>query len=213
MSDRWGVPDWREAENYGSTEAWDLDRWRWEFTRRKKEYRRDYIAALASLPDPRAAISSGGSQPGAIAHCGAEKYGLPAFYDPRVSEWSHDPRPRWMTGLWPLLELLEPDRLVFLGSQPHRSMFSFDLEKPLKPQLEEAERGLAALQKASQKSGAKKPAETKPAKWLRNLRVVDARDTGATWGEIVATVSMCPATQTVGSARDAEKAGRRGIGI
>ena len=32
-----GLPDWRNKESY--TKNWNLDRWRWEFTRRRPDIR------------------------------------------------------------------------------------------------------------------------------------------------------------------------------
>ena len=35
----WGLPDWRDEGSYGETEAWDVMRWRWEFSRRREDLR------------------------------------------------------------------------------------------------------------------------------------------------------------------------------
>jgi hypothetical protein len=43
----WGIPDWREAEAYGNTNRWSLNRWRWEFYRRREDLR-DYFGANAA---------------------------------------------------------------------------------------------------------------------------------------------------------------------
>lgn len=35
----WGIPDWRDPEGYGDTESWSMNRWRWEFYRRRDDLR------------------------------------------------------------------------------------------------------------------------------------------------------------------------------
>jgi hypothetical protein len=35
----WGIPDWRDARAYGDVKRWTLDRWRWEFYRRRDDLR------------------------------------------------------------------------------------------------------------------------------------------------------------------------------
>ncbi|MEM5521515.1 hypothetical protein [Sulfitobacter sp. AS59] len=35
----WGIPDWRNEEAYGDVKEWSLDRWRWEFFRRREDLR------------------------------------------------------------------------------------------------------------------------------------------------------------------------------
>jgi hypothetical protein len=35
----WGLPDWRDPSAYGDTKSWEIQRWRWEFYRRRKDVR------------------------------------------------------------------------------------------------------------------------------------------------------------------------------
>lgn len=35
----WGIPDWRDPEGYGDTASWSMNRWRWEFYRRRDDLR------------------------------------------------------------------------------------------------------------------------------------------------------------------------------
>ncbi|WP_422001179.1 hypothetical protein [Roseovarius mucosus] len=35
----WGIPDWRDAEAYGDIANWSMNRWRWEFYRRRDDLR------------------------------------------------------------------------------------------------------------------------------------------------------------------------------
>lgn len=36
----WGIPDWRNPEDYGDVKSWSFDRWRWEFFRRRDDLRK-----------------------------------------------------------------------------------------------------------------------------------------------------------------------------
>ena len=36
----WGIPDWRDKEAYGDVDGWTIDRWRWEFYRRRDDLRK-----------------------------------------------------------------------------------------------------------------------------------------------------------------------------
>jgi hypothetical protein len=40
----WGIPNWRDPASYGDTGKWSWDRWHWEFTRRREDVRRDFLA-------------------------------------------------------------------------------------------------------------------------------------------------------------------------
>lgn len=50
----WGLPDWRDSSSYknsfGDPSEWSFERWRWEFVRRREDYRAAFasLAALAS---------------------------------------------------------------------------------------------------------------------------------------------------------------------
>lgn len=36
---KWGIPNWCDAEAYGDVTVWTLNRWRWEFFRRRRDLR------------------------------------------------------------------------------------------------------------------------------------------------------------------------------
>jgi hypothetical protein len=40
----WGIPNWLDSASYGDTTKWSWDRWHWEFTRRRDDVRRDFLA-------------------------------------------------------------------------------------------------------------------------------------------------------------------------
>ena len=39
----WGIPDWRDPNAYGDTTQWNKLNWRWEFIRRRDDYREDFL--------------------------------------------------------------------------------------------------------------------------------------------------------------------------
>ncbi|SKA28375.1 transcriptional regulator domain-containing protein [Consotaella salsifontis] len=43
----WGTPPWRDLDEYGYYNGWSDDRWRWEFLRRRPEYRAEFEALAA----------------------------------------------------------------------------------------------------------------------------------------------------------------------
>lgn len=48
----WGIPDWRDATAYGDVKNWSVNRWRWEFYRRREDVRRyfdEYAAGWFNL--------------------------------------------------------------------------------------------------------------------------------------------------------------------
>ncbi|MFC3447666.1 hypothetical protein ACFOLL_16990 [Falsochrobactrum ovis] len=42
IATEWGLPDWQDESSYGNTSSWSFMRWRWEFTRRRDDYRNDF---------------------------------------------------------------------------------------------------------------------------------------------------------------------------
>lgn len=52
----WGLPDWRDASSYrnsfGDPSEWSFARWRWEFLRRREDYR-EAFASLAATASER----------------------------------------------------------------------------------------------------------------------------------------------------------------
>jgi len=190
---------------YSNYSEWGLDRWRWEFLRRRNDYRRDYVAAYQTQ------IASGFIQADEnerFFNCDAAiKYELVFFYDPEISDWGEE-GPSWYE---PRIMLSSPI------DQSHRwwqfKTLTFDLSKPIFPQLEAAkvildeEQGLANLTPQEQMtltygpeySGGRdipmdklekelnhKPRAMKfePSHWALYLRVLDAREAAATLSQI-----------------------------
>lgn len=208
----WGVPDWRRVDDYGDTEAWSDRRWRWEFTRRRPDYRQDFEAAWdgSSELDPLAIdldaeeidrlFRSRGVRALPFWHANARKYGLGRFYDPIIGDWfgfGPEGTSEWNSGLivggvdrWQ--SFINEEGEVAEAERPHLLPLTFDLRRPLAPQLKIARETLARHQAFFHSKHAKPEAPRRStraikqhkANWLRYLRLLDARAAGASLSQM-----------------------------
>jgi hypothetical protein len=219
----WGVPDWRDGSAYPSRpeDFTDLEWW-WEFTRRNLEYREIW---LRHCPRGEQSISL---QPETYAFM-HHRLKLTRLADPRRR--FEDGRLHWMKAPRVFLEPFEDGRqrqagadamlegtasaetlVRFAAERDNRRTdlglcrIAFDLTKPLTPQLEETKRVLEH-QKVRRDLEAASP---KPRQhgWANFLRVLDARDAGASLSQIAA-VLWPDQEKTPGSARDTFEAACR----
>lgn len=212
----WGLPDWRDAEAYEPFGGWDESRWRWEFLRRRGDYREDFEAALKQLdlplktPEDCADVAGWltglGMRAWPFMHPDARKYGLTEFFDPVIGNWI-GLGPEWNSGL---IFGASDGRELFVGDDREYHFrpatflvdYSFDLRRPLPPQIAE----LTALLQQSQfeyfaygdgmpegvplheaeRLAIDAPPKTKHHRrnWPTYLRVLDAREAGASLSEI-----------------------------
>ena len=225
--DEWGIPDWRRPQDYGVNDRWwDRDRWRWEFTRRRDDYRRDFHLAIngrtepldfsnpALLPDdigPEDAMMFPGIRAFPFFHTGAWKYKLQEFFDPIISDWGGC-GPIWGSGM--ILGGMdgydytrnECGDIIKLEA-PHLTSLTFDLSLPLGPQLVEAKKELEELYNEywyDEENDCMKDIKNvkhHPEKWFTYIRLLDARAAGASLAEMA---EILPATM---ARRDARAAG------
>jgi hypothetical protein len=181
----WVVPDWRDAMAYPA----DLKphEWRWQFLRRRPGYRADWLLALQRERARIHAISGHRLEPvdwednpNFRAHLpGANaRYGVHALQNPAVAKpgiglfvQTYGAAVSYASG--EMFEQMERDR---------RLLITFDLTKPIRGQLEAAERMLRA------EIDNRPEGRRHPGKWPTYLRAIDARDAGATFrmiGEII----------------------------
>lgn len=198
----WGVPDWSNSSEYVAREDWNRNRWRWEFVRRRDDVRSAFDEAaqttferkkkLAGKPGfPDAHLRP--EEPGFCAmHLLAEEIGLPQIPNPRIG---NQPWGAIAFNDWP--ETLSRHPQAYPPDSFHR--VDFDLDKPLGPQISFAKTILKELQK-SQKG---KPLQKRSSlsKWPTYLRVLDARDAGASLSEIATFLTSTDRSPQ--SARDA----------
>lgn len=216
MSD-WGIPYWLNASAYGDTKRWSGYRWRWEFTRRREDCRADFLAHkdetvrfyeecrafdIKQKPNALLAKMLRPDEPGFVAQVPGcrEKYGLSSLPNPAIGDqpfyviifatrypkfggWSE-----WVT----TPQFKETEAVVIV-----------DLTKPIHQQLDAARPFLEYKQKKRighvVVSGRKHYT-----KWLMYLRVLDARESGASLSQIAASGLLEPTHGHVGaqSARD-----------
>lgn len=239
-SREWGIPDWRNPASYGDVGKWGINRWRWEFYRRRNDLRLyfDERAERAFQMKKEKVQRFPGRYAGTrIAR--PDELGFVVEVD--FEDWSkigytHLPNPRF--GEQPNLDMfptgkdtlsyrwIDPaytntvaDLLDFAGveltpqqdfklgsalSDCTAKLFEneyaviFNLDKPLKSQLLEAEGDLQDSQE--KRHGRKLQKRRHPAKWLGYLQTLDARDAGASWSKISALHPN--SAQTEQTARD-----------
>jgi hypothetical protein len=189
----WGIPDWLDSGSYGDTKRWPEVRWRWEFTRRREDCRADFLAykdevewvpegLLRHLGVKRGSRRLRPDEPGFLAPVPGclEKYGRSSLPNPAIGD-----QPFYILAGFgrrgPRLVLFPEDGIGDLKETT--AVVKFDLAAPLGNQWKAIRPFLEARQKKAVgqivNSGKKHPA-----KWLAYLRVLDARESGASYSEI-----------------------------
>ena len=215
--ERWGLPNWQDAPPYrDDTKKWSDDRWRWEFTRRRQDYRTDFNSARSSNrtlteslrnDEPSLIVGSDDANETSVMPSLARKYGfcVPRLLNPEFSvHQSHD--------------IVFDDhslRIYYFGPNisdripvPKGSMaVVLDLSKPWgKSQRGKIEASFKECQKNwNERTGsavAGKRAHQKT--WPGYLRILDARECGASWNDI----AVAGAADDASSAQKAWKAAK-----
>jgi len=201
------VPDWSDAGAYAFTRRLTLAQWVWEFLRRNDAYRRDWSgfqarwAALEATygrpperdfsawrQDPRAWVAAGDDegecrvdQDKVLIECwmgarwGFYKFPLdPATRNPVTPEqltWREQERP---------VRAASPSELWGDATSPAQVALSFELDLPLRPQMERAQRFLASRQRRLLRDGRLRMRTRShlAARWCLMLRYLDARHAG-----------------------------------
>ena len=223
-TNRWGIPDWRDASAYGHVEKWTVDRWRWEFFRRRDDLREFFDRWKDATYQANLGVNQGlrPDSAGFLAFGeGAEKrtcfreFDYAGVPNPRISDQPSgaiipfdkliyrtrflDPAKadRRRRGVLEVVNELEETRFdLFL--KPNELAIKFDLNAPLNPQIEIAREALRNKQKRLHGRLVRRVKHQ--AKWFDYLRTLDARETKASWSEIA---SLHPETaQTAQTGRD-----------
>jgi hypothetical protein len=193
---RWGLPDWARGE-YPGPDNYSIRRWGWEFLRRRDDYRALWLAC-----EHRAESTSNGVLVAIVDDVDAvrRQYGMTLVIDPRaqLSGWDMQ-----LIGFAPFgYGVGYRSRLtVEADRKAHKLSIMFDLPRPLAPQIEAARDYLDRVQ--SDRFGAPaSPNKNRIANWPLFLRVLDARECGATFAAITATLWPGSENKTAQSARD-----------
>ncbi|MFN3641964.1 MAG: hypothetical protein ACK4TB_03450 [Gemmobacter sp.] len=197
----WGIPDWRDPAAYGDAERWTLGRWRWEFRRRRDDYRNETLAILAlsdevafagermktdAAPDARCAWLALSAQAEKLLGLHWRKWGYRAPLDPRVSEYPPDDLLLWPHGGVRFMrgspDGRAPEKRNRLVPAPHELAVRVNLDRPLAEQLTAVEG--AAKRGQMERHGRLLQTRRHETKWRGYLRALDARESGASWAEI-----------------------------
>ena len=180
----WGVPTWEHPEYYENAH-WDSNQWRWEFLRRRQDYREVFEKALAELLDPLATpedyadvehfLIGDGMRAWPFHHKDAERFRLEELYDPVISEWMGC-GPEWNSGL--IHSGLNGRDYRWRGPKdgwrevdaPHLVSVTFDLRFPLAAQFAEARDYIEDMQFQSLVY-----AEIEAEDWDEDVAIADAK--------------------------------------
>ena len=221
----WGIPDWRDASNYGDVTRWSMNRWRWEFYRRRDDLRQffDRWAEICHKEDLRCNGGRTPNAPGFLAFgrdkdagVGIEKFGYAGVPNPRISDQParsivpydqllgrlrnyYNPRRRKPSAIGVLEAVGKRTSNVYeIWLEPNEYAIRFYLDSPLKSQLDNASSILKDAQKRLHGKVIKRAQHQE--KWLGYLRTLDARAENIPWSE---TASIDTKTaQTPQTARD-----------
>jgi len=189
----WGIPDWLVSTGYEGADRWKFNRWRWEFIRRDKDFRKDSLELLGLMFN--CAVPSScrcGRKKNACLYPGKlERFQKDWRYREPVhpkEQWADVPsgdHERFVMGVIdsPLsaarMSVTTPGMYACLsmrndGGQAsrlsdHEMVVKFDIDQPLSDQLEWAKVLLEEGQK-SRHQGKKLKKSPQPRKWRTYLR-------------------------------------------
>lgn len=202
----WGCPDGLNILDYPSYDAWDSERWRWEFARRRYAVRnlyafkaRDDIAErTGQIMDPYAAMGLPEYQNRTfeLSPSDAAFYGIGAIPNPLyssgfegISSLAARTLVPWHMGLDESFRIIGPRQIAVV----------FDPDRPLEPQLEGIQEHILSYRNHNISPEIQR---THSAKLLEYLRILDAREAGHSWRQCAEQVLPVTSAKTPQSARD-----------
>ncbi|KRC11516.1 hypothetical protein ASE11_19100 [Hydrogenophaga sp. Root209] len=201
-----GVPRWMDAKAYPSDRPLSASQWRWEFLRRRPDYRKAWVDHFDKcqarydemdkdglLKDRREEYRGVGSTWRDVCEpFGVERIAAPWLAEPGVHFWRTTYG--WAMGAPSLDVPIESivdrhNELEYKGIM----LFAFDINRPFKEQAERVQHFFEARQR-EERGGVLKPQRQHVSLWPNYLRALDARDQGATfeqlWSAIVGSVLL-----------------------
>lgn len=185
---RWGVPDWRNEDEYPADMK--LHEWLWQFCRRRHDYREAWLLGARKALDDHLGFVKYMNDTGeemASSWTSLEGY---MFHDPEAEKlfrlhYIRDPaEPKPTRGLfaarygdsfgWSDIELTEEEQRQGVYR------VTFNLNEPINDQIKRARELLLEMQE-EHLGNAVKDRRLHTGKWSTYLRVLDARDDGQTW--------------------------------
>jgi hypothetical protein len=193
------MPNWKNKKDYAFAKALDDVHWTWEFLRRNPEYKKDFAAAQSGQVKKGPSwlhYPTGGDEPIAW-RLGRKWQIIGPIRDPLNN------RPPVFVMQYPIDSDLE-EISEFCGDpseeddthdpqaggpipQPRRHVtLVFDLRRPMPPQIKRATKLLRTKQALV---SLERPPHKGSDKWLLYLRILDAKDAGASNTEILETIT------------------------
>jgi hypothetical protein len=208
----WGIPDWRDPSAYGDTGRWSEFRWRWEFIRRRDDCRKDFLAhkdetvrffeevhAHRRTPDGKRLLRP--DEPGFVAQVPGcyEKYGLINLPNPAIGD-----QPFYIIMFrtrGPRLLMWTEDGIKTRFSETTDAVMVFDLTAPIGAQVKGA-RELLEWRQKDKLGHVVEPGKKHSTKWFSYLRVLDAKESGASLSQIAKSGVLVGRREDPQSARD-----------
>lgn len=206
-------PDWRKARDYDFCDTLNAGQWAWEFLRRNPDYQRDWqwfsaawevLEARYGKPpernyqawknDPAAyrpvddvAADCRVNEDNVLIECwmGA-RWGFYKFpLDPATNRPEIGAQLSWRP-LEDSVPWIDASDLSYLGSEPGRVALGFQLDLPLRPQLEAARQLLQRRQARLRKQGRleMRTVAIQGLRWTLMLRLLDGRNSGELLPEV-----------------------------
>ena len=173
----WGVPDWRDKTQYPKKPSeFSHERWRWEFTRRLKEFRADAMQLIATS-DPTVW--------GELKRAYFEKWGFWCALDPRKNDYDDFNLMCVPDGgvRMPRFDRQRREESYSVDVDPNEFAIIFDLDSPIPFQIDRAKEAL--IEQQIQFHGKKVGRRRTRKQWIGYLRALDAEEAGATRSEMV----------------------------
>lgn len=202
----WGCPDGLNIHDYPEHDDWDVERWRWEFSRRRYSIRNlyafrardDFAERTGKIIDPYKAmwLPEYRERTFGLPPSDAAFYGIGSLPNPLYSRRMDGPSSLDARTL-KLWDLGRVDRLNVIG--PRQIAIVFDPDKPLEPQLEGIHAHLASYRNHNTSPDSQRLHSTK---LLEYLRILDAREAGYSWKRCAEDILPMMSAGTPQSARD-----------
>jgi hypothetical protein len=205
----WGVPDWRDKDAYPKPDDLRLDEWHWEFLRRRPDYRKAWLLLAEKIyrenvkSDPKTKPIEAPNFIACTLHGEERKKDPPRLFvcnpsAPKAPErlisfeketYGHvtfDAREAWT--IMPEEQDFQLSRIIAI---------SFDLKKPIEPQIEEAKKTFRkAREVVIELYGRDQIERKKKNLWPTYLRILDALDANPLWERSDGPCPKFPGKQT-----------------
>jgi hypothetical protein len=218
--------NWRNPEDYKHLASLDLGAWAWEFLRRNPGYREAWawwklddlidtanpVSTLAGSQDI-SAIQDNRNRRLALATKDAGKWGLLYPLSPNDDAVTVAARgePRWRRDTSPWEPIILHDNTALneyrqtFDLSPHVQFVALHFERPLQKQIRQLEELVKRYRDNHALSSTADPM-SHPDKWPLYLRAIDAKDAGATYGQMASC--FFENSTKVGKTRDTLKQAR-----